>query len=88
MHSAKDMKLIGIQPYMLARSTEEGQERYKALWEPLNKLVNGYDFSASPSAKVSGRCEVVSAQAPAQHAITISFKNFLFDTSPSLALLR
>ena len=56
------------------------------MYEPLEKFVKGYSFDAIPSEKISGRITAVSAQAPPQ-ATTISFKNFIFEGSPTLALL-
>ena len=64
-HNYDDFKKVGIQPYILARSLKENNEKYKALWEPLETFVKGFSFDALPVEKISGRSAAVSAQVPA-----------------------
>ena len=91
IHSTRDFQLIGIQPYMLARSLPEYEDNYSALMEPLEKYVREFpmDVKKKPPimAPKGSRSEQASSKAPAQ-APSFSWDDFLFDPCPELALLR
>ena len=72
---------------MLFRATKEEKDATKALWDPLNKFVSEYEFPKLPSGRVSGR-NVSGAPHLSPQAITTSMANFIFESSPELALLR
>ena len=89
-HSTRDFQLIGIQPYMLARSLPEYGDSYSALMEPLEKFVQEFPIDVKkkpPMALKCSRSEQASSKAPAQ-APSISWDDLLFDPCPELALLR
>ena len=90
VHSTRDFQLIGIQPYMLARSLPEYEDSYSALMEPLEKFVQEFPMDVKkkpPMALKCSRSEQASSKAPAQ-APSISWDDLLFDPCPELALLR
>ena len=87
LHSMREFMLIGIQPYMLARVFDAGKAAVQHLWDPLNKFVTEYVFPKPPSGRTSARNLAVAPNAVPQ-AIQINMANFIFDTSPELALLK